>query len=312
MSLMRSPALYLLLVLSAALYGQDSSAWRFKQAEAELRLIQKKLFHSRNEAERIEGNKEFMAVWSRIITDPRILEYPFDSLRDISVLSPADKKFKLITWNLFKNDGTHYYFGYLLVNNSKRIRAGFMSHRTETSYEYFTLIDRSVTVKSPENYIGTPDKWFGMLYTQLVECDGYYLLIGWDGNDKLVQRKFVDVLSFRGDGQPVFGKDVFRFPRRNPRRIMFEYSQEVTMSLRYNTKRNMIIFNHLVPRERNGVLENQFQFYGPDAQFDALQLHRGKWELQEDVEANSDIAPMKNSRKPDPRKQKPIYRPGGR
>jgi hypothetical protein len=287
----------------------DSSLYVFKQAEKELFEIQKQAFHSRKEADRIEGNKKFIAAWDHIVSNPNILNYPFETLKDISVLVPKDKKFMIITWNLHRDDGTHAFFGYLLVNNSKRIKKGFMKHETVEEYEYFRLLDRSATVKSPENYIGSPEKWFGMLYTQLVECDGFYTLIGWDGNDKLTQRKFVDVLYFRANGDPVFGKDVFKFPRKNPKRLMFEYSSEVTMSLKYNEKRDLILFHHLVPRERDGAMENQYQFYGPDAQFDALQLKHDKWVLLENVEANSDIDPIKESKKPDPKKQNPVYTP---
>jgi hypothetical protein len=289
--------------------SSDSSFNKFKIAENELKSLQNQAFLSRNEKERIEGNKAFIAIWDRIVSDPNILNYAFDSLREISVLKPKDKKFMLITWNLQRDDGTHNFFGYLLVNNSRREKTGPLSHRTIAGYEHFKLLDRSVTVKSPENYIGTPEKWFGMLYTQVIECDGYYTLLAWDGNDKLTQRKFIDVLYFKSNGDPVFGKDVFRFPRKNPRRMMFEWSQEVSMSLRYNESRDMILFHHLVPRERNPAIENQFQFYGPDAQFDALVMKNHKWILVENVEANSDIDPVKNSRKPNPRKQKPVYTP---
>lgn len=292
-------------------YGQkyDSSLYVFKLAELELMELQTKTFHSRTEKERIEGNKEFMRVWERIIANPNILNYPFSNLKDISVLSPKDNRFKLITWNLHRNDGTHAFFGYLLVNNRKRVKTGFMKHEFIENYEYFRLIDRSPTVKYPETYIGTPDKWFGMLYTQLIECDGYYTLIGWDGNDKLTQRKFVDVLDFRANGEPVFGKDVFKFPRKNPKRLMFEYSQEVSMSLRYNERRNQIVFSHLSSKQEGSVLDGQFQYYGPDGSFDALELRKDKWVLVEDIDINSGIDPIKDSKKPDPKKQVPVYKP---
>jgi hypothetical protein len=287
----------------------DSTLYVFKKAEQELQSLQYKAFHSRSEKERIEGNKEFMRAWEKIISNPKILNYDFPELKDISILSPTNKKFKLITWNLFKDDGTHAYFGYLLVNNSKRIKKGFMKYEIKESYEFFRLMDRSATVKNPETFIGNPDKWFGMLYTELIECDGYYTLIGWDGNDKLTQRKFVDVLYFRSNGTPVFGKDVFKYPRKNPKRLMFEWSQEVSMSVRYNEKRNMIIYSHLSSKQEGSLLDGQFQYYGPDGSFDALAMKKGKWIVLEDIEVNSDIDPLKNSKKPDPKKQTPVYRP---
>ncbi|WP_317899476.1 hypothetical protein [Aurantibacillus circumpalustris] len=288
----------------------DTSLYQFGQAEKELMSIQKKAFHSRSEKDRIEGNKEFIGIWNKIIIYPSILNYPFDSLKnDISVLSPKDKKFKLITWNLHKEDGTHAFFGYLLVNNTKRIKKGFMKHETIESYDYFQLIDRSPTVKYPETFVGSPQKWFGMLYVQLIECDGYYTLIGWDGNDKLTQRKFVDVLSFRNNGDAVFGKDVFRIPRKNPRRLMFEFSQEVSMSLKYDEKRNQIIYSHLSSKQEGSLLDGQYQYYGPDGSFDALEVKKGKWIIVEDIDIKSDIRPLNENKKPNPKKQTPVYKP---
>lgn len=292
----------------------DSALYRFKQAEEELKQLQKKVFYSKKEADRLEANKEFIATWKTIIDDPRILSYPFDSLKDVSVLTPHDKKFKLITWDFHKDDGTFAYFGFLLVNNSKHVKKGFLSHETIQAYETFQLLDKSYSVKSPENYIGSPDKWFGMLYTQVIACDGFYTLIGWDGNDKLTQRKFIDALYFKGDGAPVFGKDIFRFPRKNPKRLMFEYSQEVSMSLKYNERKNQIVYSHLASKEEGGVLDGQLQYYGPDGTFDALELKKDKWVTVEDVDARYDKNQMHvndNKEKPDPKKHKKIM-PGAK
>lgn len=287
----------------------DTNMRLFRQTEIELQQLQNAAFHSRIETERIEGNKQFLAVWESIVQNPKILDYEFTLLKDISVLSPKNKKFKLITWNLYKDDGTHIYFGYLLVNNSKRIKKGFLKFETITSYDVFKLVDRSMTVSSPERYAGSPQKWFGMLYTQLVECDDFYTLIGWDGNNKLTQRKFIDVLYFKSNGDPVFGKDVFKFPRKNPRRLMFEYSTDITMSVRYNEKRNQIIYSHLSSKKEGTLLEGEYQYYGPDGSFDALEMKKGKWVTIEDVDVKSEIQPMSEKKKPDPNKQSPVYQP---
>jgi hypothetical protein len=278
----------LFLFLNAEAQIPDSSLRRFRAAEQELKALQKKTFFSRSDQEKLEGNKAFIEIWDRVVSDPSILDYPFDSLREISILRPGNHELLIVSWNIPRADGSHNYFGYLLVNSSHREKTGFLKHRLVSSYDHYKLMDRSATVKSPESFIGSPDKWFGMLYTDLVECDDYYLLLGWDGNDKLTQRKFLDVLYFKSNGDAVFGKDVFRFPRRSPRRLMFECSQEVSMSLRYNKKQNQIIYSHLGPKQEGGVMEGQFQFYGPDGSFDALELKKDKWVPLEDVDARND------------------------
>jgi len=286
----------------------DSIFNKFKIAERQLIKIEKG-FNSRKEIDRIEANKKFIAAWDLIVSDKNILNYSFDSLNGVSILSPKNNKFKLITWNLNKDDGTHTFFGYLLINNSKRIKKGFFKHETIEAYEHFKLLDKSWQIKNPETYIGTSDKWFGMLYTQLIECDDFFTLIGWDGNDKLTQRKFIDVLYFKPNGEAVFGKDVFKFPRKNPRRLMFEYSSDVTMSLKFNEKKNQIVYSHLAPREEGTVLEGQFQYYGPDGSFDALELRKDKWVTLEDIDARNEKNKNDRAEKPDPEKQKPIFEP---
>ncbi|HQQ94863.1 MAG TPA: hypothetical protein PLQ93_09930 [Bacteroidia bacterium] len=289
--------------------NKDSSWAVLRRTESELQSLQKTAFFSRDEKERLESNKAFIALWDQIVNDPEIMNYRFDSLREISILSPEDGFFKLITWNIFRNDGTYQYFGYLLVKRENRIKTGFWRHKRELNYNSYKLIDRSATVKSPENYISGPEKWFGMLYYELIDCGDFFTLLGYDPNDKLVRRKFVDVLYFKSNGSPVFGKDVFRFPRKNPKRLMFEYSSDVVMSLKFNKKLGQIVYSHLASNREGSLLEGQVQYYGPDGSFDALELRRGRWNLVEDIDARNEKSPNDNARKPDPKKQTPIFKP---
>lgn len=298
-----------LLPLSAFTQSKDSSRWVFKRTEAELQALQKTTFFSKDEKVRMQSNKEFIALWDGIVNDPEILNYPFDSLKEISILSPKDLSFKLITWNLFRNDETHTYFGYLLVKRETRIKKGLFRYEKHSDYVAYKLLDRSSLVKSPENHIGGPERWFGMLYYEIINCGDYYTLLGYDPNDKLVRRKFIDVLYFKSNGQPVFGKDVFKIPRKNPKRLMFEYSSDAVMSLKFDEKRGQIVYSHLSSSREGPVLEGQVQYYGPDGSFDALELHKGRWNIIEDIDARNEKSANDQVKKPDPKKQQPIYRP---
>lgn len=276
---------------------------------AELKRLQYDVFYSKSETQRLSANKQFIKAIEVIASSKSALSFPFDSLKDISTLEPKNKKFKLITWNIPKDDETHLFFGFLLVNNSKRIKTGLFKHENIEGYEYFKLVDKSGSIKNPETYIGSPDKWFGMLYYELIENNNYYTLLAWDGNDKLVQRKYVDVLYFKSDGTPIFGKDVFKFPRKNPKRIMFEYSSDVTMSLKHNTKNGSIVYSHLSPREEGTVMTGLYQYYGPDGSFDSMVQRKGKWVIDIDVDARNEKNKNDKAVKPDPNKQTPIFTP---
>ena len=63
------------------------------------------------------------------------------------------------------------------------------------------------------------------------------------------------------------------------------------MSLRYNEKENRIVYSHLASNREGDLLEGQFQYYGPDGSFDALERRKDKWVTVEDVDARKDKDP---------------------
>lgn len=204
------------------------------------------------------------------------------------------------------------YFGFIQVNNSKTVKKGLFKKETTYQYDYFPLVDKSTAVTSNiETYVGDPTKWFGMLYygTIIKSDDDYYTLMAWDGNTKLTCRKFIDVLWFKPDGTPQFGKDVFKVPSKFLKRMMFEYATESVMSLKYNESRKQIIFSHLASNTPESNRDGQAQYYGPDGTFDALSQKKGKWVLVEDIDIRKEKDKNDNAKKPDPNKQSPFYKP---
>jgi hypothetical protein len=283
----------------------------FSEMEDSLKHIKDRVFYSKKEANRFEANKEFLAVWNMVLANEKSMYYPFDSLRkDVSILLSPDDKFRIITWDMRKDDQSFFYFGFIQVNNTKTTKKGLFKKETVSQYEFFPLLDKSASVKTPENYVSDPSKWFGMLYIDVIKSDDeFYTLIGWDGNGQLTTRKFIDILSFKPDGTPVFGKDVFKFPGKFAKRIMFEYASEVAMSLKYNSSRKQIIFSHLAPNAPDPLLEGQYQYYGPDGSFDALAMKKGKWVYEPAIDIRKDKDKNDNAKKPEPGKQTPVYKP---
>lgn len=293
----------------------DDEFLRFNTLEDSLRQIQLSVFHSKKIENKFNANKQFIALWNTILSDPKSIQYPFDSLKkdnEISLLLSPDKKFRLITWNMLREDETHVYFGFMQINNSKTIKKGLFKKETTYQYDVFPLLDKSSTISTnPETYVGEPSKWYGMLYYgSIVKSDeDYYTLTAWDGNNKLTCRKFIDVIWFKPDGTPQFGKDVFKIPNKFQKRVMFEYASEVVMSLKYNEPRKQLIFSHLAPNTIESNRDGQAQYYGPDGTFDALTSKKGKWILQEDIDIRKEKDKNDNAKKPDANKQKPLYKP---
>jgi hypothetical protein len=273
------------------LAGQDIAY--FRKIEDSLSHLQKKVFSLKSDTARFRANARFLKLWDEILLNNLSFHYPFDSMKQVSRLVSPDKRVRIITWNLEKADGTHHFFGFLQAKNPKT-----------NHYDLFELNDKSASIKNPEGHIGDHNKWFGMLYYEIIQNDDYYTLLGWDGNDKTVCRKFIDVLSFKSDGTPLFGKDVFKYPRKNPKRVMFEYSAKVVMSLRqYN---GAIVFDHLAAKDE--MNEGMPQFYGPDFSYDAFLPSKGRWVYEPDVDVKNPKSKNDNVKRKG-QKEKPIYAP---
>jgi hypothetical protein len=308
---------YTFLILCHAFFSwaqlSDIETKAFIASEDSLLQILPRVCFSKKESNRFEANKNLLSYWNSILQNEKSMQYAFDSLKAkkyVSIIKAPDNKFRLITWNLYKDDGTFAYFGFLQVNTIKITRKSVFKKETTQSYEVYSLIDKSGGIKNPENYIGEPTKWFGMLYVDVIKTnDNDYTLIGWDGNDKLTQRKFIDVLYFKSNGIPTFGKDLFKIPGKFVKRMMFEYASEVSMSLKYNEVRKQIIYSHLAPNNIDPALEGQFQYYGPDGSFDALTLKKGQWHQELDIDIRKLKDKNDNVKRPNVNKQTPIYKP---
>ena len=247
--------------------------------EDSLKNIQKEIFKAKNDGLKRFASQQFGDIIERALAVENSFDFPFDSLKEVARLISPDKKFRIINWNLPLDDGTHEYYGYIQAYNAKTKK-----------YDVFKLIDRSADVRNPETYTSDHNKWYGMLYYKIilrkVNKKSVYTLLAWDGNDKTSNKKIIDVLSFNSNGVPQFGMDIFKIEKRSPKRMVFEFVKEASMSLKYDEKKNMITFDYLVPPDES--LKGQFQFYGPDFSIDGLKFEKGFWVYVQDIDARND------------------------
>lgn len=259
-------------------FSQESANHEFKKQEDTLAVIQKKLFAAKNNSERFQLNNLFLSSLEKVLQNENSFKYPFDSLKQIARLTSPDKKFKLFNWDVPKDDGTFEYFGFMQIHDSKN-----------NKYILHKLTDKSDEIKNPENYSSDHKKWFGMLYYKIIpkkiKKNTYYVLLGFDGNDKISRKKIIDVLKFNNNNIPQFGDAVFKMEKKTVKRVIFEYNAEAIMSLKYNDKEDMIVFDHLAPPKEG--LKGQHQFYGPDFSYDALKYEKGKWVYVPDIDARN-------------------------
>lgn len=276
------------LVIFLCVYSFSQDLAYVQKAEDSLKVLGKIIIRSDTDFVKYNANEKFLSlIQSALMSSDKSFDYPFDSLKTVARLTSDDKKFRLLVWNLRKSDGTYEYFGFIQAWSDK-----------ENKYLLYPLKDCRDKIKKPEDQLLDNLNWFGAQYYKIIYNKSgrkkYYTLLGWDGNDNITQKKIIDVLTFNSKDKPVFGADIFKYDKKRYKRIIFEYSKTVSMSLKYDKqnmqnnkkKKMMIVFDRLAPLDPN--LEGQYQFYYPETNiFDAFIFRSGKWEYIKDIDARN-------------------------
>lgn len=260
---------------------QDKS---IEECYISLQEITQQLYKAKSYADKMPINQELQVEFEKALSQTNSFNFEFDSLKkDISILKSSDNKLRIICWDIKKDDGTYIYYGFIQYKHTSK-------KPKKESVLLFPLIDYSTEIKNPDNHISDNKKWLGMWYYNIItkkhKSKTYYTLLAWDGNDKFSQKKIIDILTFDNAGNPKFGNDIFVFGKKFPKRVILEYSQDCTMSLKYNAKKDSIFFDHLAPS--NPSLQGQFQYYCPDMSYDGFGFKKGKWYYKADVNATND------------------------
>ncbi|MBK7183204.1 MAG: hypothetical protein IPH89_09840 [Bacteroidetes bacterium] len=273
--------LYFFIFSTTSLFAtKDTTTSYFEAQQTKISAINTKLFSAKTDEERQKLNTLLLATLEETLNQPNSFEFPFDSLKkDIGILTSPDNKFRIINWNVEKSDGTHQYYGFIQEKY-------LVAKKKIESVLLFPLIDKSTEIRNPENTVSDNKKWFGMLYYKIIPVKSkkktYYTLLARDMNDKLSQKKIIDVLSFDSNGNPKFGADVFSLPKKYPKRVIFEYASSCVFALKYNESLDMIVYDRLAPMEPQ--LEGQYQYYcTSDFEYDGLKFKKGKWQFQADI-----------------------------
>lgn len=285
----------ILTLTSVSQSGQPLS--QLQKAEDSLKVLGKEILYGISDTVKMEASQIFTKMLKEALDSDPQRDYPFDSLQTIAKIIPDDKSFRLFNWNMPFDNGTFRFFGLL-------------QYEYEGKNMVVELTDSSSTLSLPEKSIVSAENWFGALYYQVIakteNNNTLYTLLGWDGNHPLTNRKVIEILTFE-DGKPEFGKKIFPdFSDGNNARILFEYSKQASLSLKFEEQtywikkqqgkkvvnksyeEEMIVFDHLTPMDPS--LEGQFRFYVPSGDvYDAFRYKDGNWLFMEDIDAKNAI-----------------------
>ncbi len=244
------------------------------EAEVSLKLLFTELAGAADAEQRKEVNTRIAGLFENILKHPCSFDYPFDSLAHVGKITAPDNQLRIFTWNYSDSPADHKYFGFLQVKN-----------KTDDKISLFFLDHQEAGKEGFEERVFHPHNWYGALYYQVLAVvhsgKTWYTLIGFDFNNIFTNIKIIDILSFP-DGDPVFGAPLFQFREGAKKRVVFEYSSEVVMFLRFIPERDMIIYDHLSPASPR--LRGQYRFYGPDFSYDGLKFENSRWVHIPDVD----------------------------
>lgn len=284
-------SLYFVL-LPCVFFGQNlnSSAQKIEE-------IRKKTVYTESNDERNALTDTLVNLLKDFMEMPDSYDYDFKNLEFTGTLRSPDKAFRMITWNTPLPNNTYRYHLFLQFPEGN----------------YFYLYDVSGSGDRPLTKTLSAKDWLGALYYEIIpfkrEKQKHYLLLGWDGNNRFTTRKIADVMYFNKNGNPVFGAPVFiDDDEQLMNRLILEFKKDASVSLKYDDKKDRIIFNHLEPL--NEEMKGIYRFYVPNLEFDAYNLQRnGDWTFEENVQVIIKTEEIFN----DPRTiEEPVEKPGNR
>ena len=282
------PLVLLMVYISTALHAQVPS---FKKEEDSLRTLSKCIYNSGSDSAKLSSNFEFSKYLHEVLLKPGIYAWPFDSLSDIGCLRAPDDAFRIFNWNIPLKDGSSRYYGYILLaeKNSATSRIIILTHHSDSIAD----LTKQVLPAS---------RWYGALYYSILKNTWkkqiIYTLLAWDGYSARSSRKIIDVLTFDPVGIPQFGLPIFKTADGLKTRVIFEFSSNAVMLLRYDNqflvtrqrsdgqpktkKTGMIVADRLVPIDAR--LQGKFEYYVPSGDtYDAFIFGQGYWRFAEDV-----------------------------
>jgi len=174
-------------------------------------------------------------------------------------------------------DPNHYrYFGFMQVGLKKGKVRLYELRDNDKAQRGVMKLDQSI------------EEWYGKLYYQILtnryKRKTYYTLLGMDFNDSRSSIKSVEVITLQRN-EPRFAKELFFNERDKVDRVVLEYTNRVSISVRYDPELEMITYEHLVPL--HPIYENNYEFYAPDGSYDGLEFSGGLWTLRRDIDARN-------------------------
>jgi hypothetical protein len=229
-------------VLGSRVSAQDKEL--MSDYQSQLQSIFEEVYNAPTDNQRYHANETAIQLFMEALAEEGSFRWQWDFGNRVSVLTSADKKFRIITWPVVNDEGEFECFGIVQALNEKTDK-----------YDLYVLNDKSEDIVNRQEALLAPDNWFGAVYQELIttsyEGKNYYTLLGWNGVDNLTERKVIEPICFKsGNSLPQFGQNLFR-KERNLRRVVLEYTNNAMVNLRYE-EQTVRTVEHIRAKRKGG------------------------------------------------------------
>jgi hypothetical protein len=246
---------------------------QFQKQQDSLKTFAYDIVNAPEPNQRFRADSNFIRMLVRSLKIPNSFYFPFDSLQTISKLYAPDSSFRIFTWQVKKDV---YVF----------MQRGAIQMRTaDGSLKLFPLHDVSMFTNKPEDSVRGPNNWIGAIYYRIIQKNSNgkntYTLLGFDDFTINSNKKWMEVLTFDAQGQPVFGGPYFSFKndsakaaKKQTSRFYLEYKKEAVTTFNYDSSLNMIVYDHLISETDEPARKES---YVPDGDYEGFIWSNGQW-----------------------------------
>jgi hypothetical protein len=221
--------------------------------------------------DRMYSDSIFTRTLVRALQIKNSFYYPFDSVFGISKLYAPDTSFRIFTWNLQFDD------------RYSRQKGAIQMRTKDGSLKLIPLLDVSEFTDKAEDSARNRTNWIGAIYYNIIKREykgkNYYTLFGFDHNDAMSSKKWIEVLYFNEKNEPVFGGPFFSYEKDSvpgpvKRRISLQFKKDARVLMNYVDEMDMILVDHLVSETEQPELPWTFV---PDGDQEGFKWENGKW-----------------------------------
>lgn len=281
MKMMRQIAFFFFFLLMSfqGICSPDTLA--FKPALSRLILLGDSVLKLREDGLKDSLNQEFLMLLDSILFTPEGIKLSFHQVKSLSVAQDPSKKVRAITWMVSKNNGAEYqYYGYFITQLDLKKPASItrLHQNKELNREELEFLK------------GDSSTWMGCIYysvlTERYKKKEYFLLLGWAPQSQFTTRKIVEPITITPTKINI-GVPTIKAGGKTRTRLVFEFNAQVSVSLRYNEDKKMIVMDHLSSSDPRPESKGMYQLYGPDLSYDGLKFEKGLWILQRDIDVRN-------------------------